>query len=82
MSHRAAIRVSTLTFVTALKRLMDGPASSNDIEEATGLHKETVWRLMRAMVQLGTAHVSDMGPDVRGRRSVRIYTLGPAPKKV
>lgn len=74
---KSSPRVSHLTFAHALARMVSGPFQRKDLEEATGLHRTTVYKLTRSLENAGAVHVCDKGVDALGRRSVDVFQLGP-----
>lgn len=73
---RKVVRVSTLTFVSAMSVMMRGPFKASDIVDETGLHRDTVYRLISAMLRMNVCHESGLAPDAIGRNAVRVFTLG------
>lgn len=75
---RRVVRVSHLSFLVALGVMMAGPFTAAQIVEATGLHQDTVYRLLRAMCRMELAHKCGTAPDSLGRNGIPIYKLGAA----
>ena len=71
------VRVSHLTLSLAIKLLLDGPATAAEIEEVSGLHKVTVYELMRSLRKADAAHISAWDSDSLGRDAVAVFSLGP-----
>ena len=74
---RKVVRISTLSFVTALAVMQQGPFTATAIADATGLHIDTAYRLITAMCLQSVAHESGRAPDALGRMSIRVFSLGP-----
>lgn len=78
---RKVVRISTLTFVAALAVMQRGPFTAAAIADATGLHIDTAYRLITAMLLKSVAQESGRAPDALGRMSIRVFSLGsPAAK--
>lgn len=73
---RKVVRISTLTFVTALATMQQGPFTAASVADVTGLHIDTAYRLISAMLLQRVAHESGRSPDALGRMSIRVFTLG------
>lgn len=70
------VRVSHLTLSHVIKLLLDGPATAVEIEEASGLHKVTVYELMRSLRKVGASHISAWDCDTMGRDAIAVFSLG------
>lgn len=70
------VRASHATLALAVKLLLEGPCTSHEIAEETGLHPVTVRELLRAMRKIKAAHISAWEPDSLGRDSIAVYSLG------
>ncbi len=75
-TKRRVVRISALTFAAALAVMMRGPFTAAAVAEETGLHRDTVYRLIEAMLQQQVCHESGLAPDTLGRMAVRVYSLG------
>ena len=75
------VRVGHATMARAIKLLLDEPSTAEEIAEHTGLHKQTVYELMRAMRKQGAAHISAWDVDTRGRDAIAVFSLGPGRDK-
>ena len=74
-TKRRVVRISALTFAAALVVMMRGPFTAADVAEETGLHRDTVYRLIEAMRQQSVCRECGVAPDTLGRMSVRVYSL-------
>lgn len=77
---RKVVRVSTLTFVSAMSVMMRGPFKASDIVDETGLHRDTVYRLITAMLRMKVCHEAGLAQDAIGRKSIRVFALGSTPE--
>ena len=73
---RKVVRISALTFVTALAVMQKGQFTAAAIADTTGLHIDTAYRLISAMCMKSVAHESGRAPDALGRMSIRVFSLG------
>jgi predicted ArsR family transcriptional regulator len=73
---RIVRRVGHLTLAKTLKALLDGPVTSHEIAELTGIHVRTAQEWMRAMKLEGCVHIGAWVPDSLGRDSIPVYHLG------
>lgn len=80
-STRKVVRVSHFTFAAVVRALLRTPCTAEQLAEASGLHRDTVYELMRAMRKGAppsrAAHISAWSVDSIGRRTVAVFALGP-----
>lgn len=65
-TNRKPARISHLTYVLMLERMLKGRFTPSDLIEASGLSKLTIWRLLRAMQQRKTVTLVDKLPRPPG----------------
>ena len=51
-----------------------------DIVDETGLHRDTVYRLITAMLRMKVCHEAGLAKDAIGRKSIRVFALGSPPE--
>lgn len=60
---------------------MQSPCTAQEIADASGLHKDTVYELLRAMrkgpVKDRVAHINWWKLDSLGRANIAVFKLGP-----
>lgn len=74
-AKRRVVRISALTFAAALAVMMRGPFTAAEVADETGLHRDTVYRLIDALVQQQVCRECGVAPDTLGRMSVRVFVL-------
>ena len=72
----AQIKVNQSIFARVVRMMMDGPVTTRDITEETGLHIVTAQALMRDMKRHKVVHIAGWDPDVMGRPLNAAYRLG------
>ena len=72
---RKVVRISTLSFVTALAVMQQGPFTATAIADATGLHIDTAYRLIDTMRANRLCHLATW---VRGKAGPAVphYSFG------
>lgn len=70
-------RVTHTSLAIAVKLLLDGPCTAQEISDETGLHKSTVYELLRSLRKAKAAHISAWEPDSMGRDQIAVFSLGP-----
>lgn len=75
------MRVGHQTFALALKRMVEGPFTAHNIVEATGLHINTAYELVRAIEKCKASHITGWEPNSWGADTTPIFTLGPGKNK-
>lgn len=75
-TKRRVVRISALTFAAALAVMMRGPFTAAAVADETGLHRDTVYRLIDAMLRQQVCRECGVAPDTLGRMSVRVFALG------
>jgi hypothetical protein len=71
------IKVNALSYALLIKALRQGDMTLAELAEETGLHYLTVALYTRALHKIGEIHIIDWASDPLGRKSSKIYKLGP-----
>ncbi len=69
-------KVNQETYALVFKALLKEPQSLDSLEELTGLHRVTLYRLFRTLKKHKVVHVSDWEQDRMGRDMFPVFTLG------
>lgn len=69
-------KVNQESYALIFKALMKEPQTISMLEEVTGLHRVTLYRLFRTFRKHKIVHVSGWDQDSRGRDAFHIFTLG------
>jgi DNA-binding IclR family transcriptional regulator len=75
---RKVVKVSAITYAQLIKHLDHGDMTCEELAEATGLHKLTVYHYCKALHEAGAIHIARFEPDVNGRHTIKVYKLGEA----
>lgn len=75
-------RPAHLAVALMMGRLLDGPATVQDIAQETGLTEQSVRDYMRAMRKRRAVHVAGWEHDTAGRQTLAAYQLGRKPDAV
>jgi predicted ArsR family transcriptional regulator len=70
------MKINAYSQAQMIKMLLDGPATCQDLAEATGLHYVTVYQYTRELRRAGAAYISAWEKDSRGRDVIKVYKLG------
>ena len=69
-------KVNQESYALIFKGLLDEPMSIDTMQELTGLHRQTLYKLMRCFKRHKIIYVCDWEPDTYGRDSKAIYAIG------
>lgn len=72
----AQIKVNQEMYAIIIKRLIDEPQTTEALIDATGMHKQTLYSLMRCFRKHKIAYISDYEPDTRGRDAFPVFSFG------
>jgi predicted ArsR family transcriptional regulator len=75
-AKRIVRKVGHLTLAKTMKALLDGPVTSHEIAELTGIHVRTAQEWLRALKLEECVHIGAWVPDSLGRDSIPVYHLG------
>ena len=75
-TKRRRISVNHMSLADMIDRMLIGPCSVGDLVDATGLHRQTLYRLVNALVARNAAHKAGKRPDSLGRASTTLFALG------
>ena len=78
VKHR---KVSHVVLAKTMKILLEGPATSHEIAELTGIHPVTASEWMRSLRKEEAVHICGWLPDSMGRDATAVYKLGPGRDK-
>lgn len=76
------MKIGAMSYAKLMRYLMEGTLTCNELAEATGLHKLTVYQYTRALHKEKVIHIAFW--EGEGRNKTKIYMLGNKPdvKKV
>lgn len=69
-------RVNQDAYARVIKALVEEPVTLRQLEEITGLHLVTLYRLFRILKKHGLVHISAWEQDSRGRDAFAVFTFG------
>ena len=75
-ARRVPAKVNHLSMAIAMRQLLEGPVTSHDVVEATGLHIVTACKLFVALRSQKVVHISAWERDALGRDCTPVFTLG------
>lgn len=55
--------------------MLAGPVTASDVIDVTGLHRTTVYKLLRSLERAGAVYVCGKQKDSMGRMSVDLFAL-------
>lgn len=70
------VKVNQEAYAMVIRALMDEPQTLTMLQELTGLHRVTLYRLFRILKKHRIVHVSGWEQDRRGRDMYPIFTMG------
>lgn len=70
------VKVNQEAYALVVKALMTEPQTFDMLQELTGLHRVTLYRLFRIFKKHDIVHISGWEQDRRGRDAFAIYTMG------
>ena len=74
-------KVSHVVLAQTMKALIDGPVTSHEIAEITGIHIVTAQEWMRSLRKEGAVHITAWLPDSMDRDVTAVYKMGPGKDK-
>ena len=78
MPKRAApCRLNALVVALMTKAMVDGPSTSDDLMEASGLTRPTVARYLRALRKVQAVYIAQWEQDSLGRFVRPAFVIGP-----
>jgi DNA-binding transcriptional ArsR family regulator len=69
-------KVSYIVLAQTMKALLEGPVTSHEIAEITGIHPVTASEWMRSLRKEGAVHISGWIPDSMDRDVTAVYSIG------
>ena len=69
-------KVNQESYAIIIRMLLEEPQGFNALQEATGLHRGTLYRLFQTFRKHRIAHICDWEPDSLGRDAFPVYALG------
>lgn len=69
-------KINQESYAMIFKALLDEPMSIDMMEDLTGLHRQTLYKLMRCFKRHKIVYVSDWEPDRHGRDAKAVYAIG------
>lgn len=69
-------KVSYVVLAQTMKALLNGPVSSHEIAEITGIHQVTASEWMRSLRKEGAVHITGWLPDSMDRDVTAVYSIG------
>lgn len=73
----ARSRIGHISVGHLIRAMLDGPATAQELADASGLKRQTIYEFMRSMRKVGAAHICGWEPDCLGRVSLPVFKLGP-----
>lgn len=70
------VKLNQTMYAIIFKMLLKEPQSIDALEEETGLHRVTLYRLFRTLRKHKVVHISDWEPDRMGRDAMAVFKLG------
>lgn len=70
------VKINQESYALIIKALVTEPQTTTSLQELTGLHRVTIYRLFRALKKHGIVHVSGWEQDRRGRDMFPVFTFG------
>jgi predicted ArsR family transcriptional regulator len=74
-------KVSYIALAQTMKMLLDGPVTSHEVAELTGIHPVTASEWMRSLRKEGAVHITGWLPDSMDRDVTAVYSIGPGRDK-
>jgi hypothetical protein len=74
-------KVSYVVLAQTMKMLIDGPVTSHEVAELTGLHPVTASEWMRSLRKERAVHITGWLPDSMDRDVTAVYSMGPGRDK-
>lgn len=70
------VKINQEMYALVIKALMTEPQTFDMLQELTGLHRVTLYRLFRTFKKHDIVHISGWEQDRRGRDMFAVYTFG------
>lgn len=70
------VKVNQEAYAMVIRALMDEPQTLTMLQELTGLHRVTLYRLFRTLKKHRIVHVSGWEQDRRGRDMYPVFKMG------
>jgi len=74
-------KVSYIALAQTMKMLLDGPVTSHEVAELTGIHPVTASEWMRSLRKERAVHITGWLPDSMDRDVTAVYSIGPGRDK-
>lgn len=71
-------RLNAVLYATLLAELVEGPTTRQEMIDHTGLSRQTILSLVRALHERGLIHVASWERDSRGKHSIAAFQFGRA----
>lgn len=69
-------RLNAVLYATLLAELVAGPTTRQELIDHTGLSRQTILSLVRALHERGLIHVASWEKDGRGKHSIASFQFG------
>lgn len=69
-------RLNAVLYATLLAELVEGPTTRQELIDHTGLSRQTILSLVRALHERGLIHVASWEKDGRGKHSIAAFRFG------
>jgi DNA-binding transcriptional ArsR family regulator len=69
-------KVSYIVLAQTMKALIEGPVTSHELAEITGIHQITAGEWLRSLRKEGAVHISGWLPDSMDRDVTAVYSIG------
>lgn len=69
-------KINQESYALIFKALLNEPMSIDMMQDLTGLHRQTLYKLMRCFKRHKIVYISDWEWDTRGRDSKAVYAIG------
>jgi hypothetical protein len=68
--------INALSLAIMLEEMLDGPFTTRNLMEVSGLGKSSVYRYVRTFHARSVVHISGWEKDAAGRALIPVYSLG------
>lgn len=69
-------KINQESYALIFKALLDDPMSIDMMQDLTGLHRQTLYKLMRCFKRHKIIHICDWEQDTYGRDAKAVYAIG------
>lgn len=69
-------RLNAVLYATLLAELIEGPTTRQEMADHTGLSRQTILSLVRALHERGLIHIASWEKDARGKHSIAAFRFG------